>query len=137
MSIINAENLVLGRLASNVAKRLLNGEEVIIVNAEKSIVTGSKESILAEYKHKRELSHARKGPYYPKSPDRILKRTVRGMIPYKKPSGKEALRRLKIYIGVPKGLSDKHLETIDAAGASRSVRYMTLGEVSKLLGAKF
>lgn len=137
MKIINAENLVLGRLASNVAKRLLNGEEIIIVNAEKSIVTGSKESIMANYKHKRKLTHARKGPYYPKSPDRILKRTVRGMIPYKKQSGKDALKRLKIYIGVPKGMSDKKLETVEAAGASRAVRHMTLGEVSKLLGAKF
>jgi large subunit ribosomal protein L13 len=137
MNVISAENLVLGRLASNVAKRLLNGEEIAIVNAEKTVITGSRENILREFRERRKLVHPRKGPYYPKSPERILRRTVRGMIPYKKPSGKQAYKRLKVYIGVPKELSKKELNTIESAHATGAVKYMTLGEVSKLLGSKY
>jgi large subunit ribosomal protein L13 len=136
MNVISAENLVLGRLASNVAKRLLKGEEIIIVNAEKTIITGSRDSILKDYRERRKLVHPRKGPYYPKSPDRILKRSVRGMIPYKKSSGKEAFKRLKVYQGVPKELSGKEIQTIESAQAAGTVKYITLGEVSKLLGSK-
>ena len=43
VTLINADGLILGRMASKVAKRLLNGEEVIIVNAEKSRALGKKE----------------------------------------------------------------------------------------------
>jgi len=137
MIVIDAENLILGRLASHVAKMLLNGTEVRIVNAEKAIISGSKKSIMEEYHQKRRVGSARKGPYYPRMPDRILKRTIRGMISYKKPSGKEALKRLLVYIGVPKELKDKELSTIPRASAAGKVKYIELGEVSKQLGAKF
>ena len=56
-------------------------DKVVIVNAEKAIVTGSPASIMATYHAKYELNHARKGPYFPRMPDMILKRTVRGMLP--------------------------------------------------------
>lgn len=137
MIVIDAENLILGRLASHVAKLLLNGTEVRIVNAEKAIVSGSKKSIIEDYYQKRRVGSARKGPYYPRMPDRILKRTIRGMMPYKKPSGKEAMKRLQVYIGVPKELKNKELSTIPRASATGKVKYIELGEVSKQLGAKF
>ncbi|MEE9150902.1 MAG: 50S ribosomal protein L13 [Thermoplasmata archaeon] len=137
MIVIDAENMILGRLASHVAKLLLNKTEVIIVNAEKAIISGSKKSIIDEYYGKRRVGTARKGPFYPRMPDKILKRTIRGMIPYKKASGKEALKRLRVYIGVPKELKDKELSTIPKANATGKVKYMELGEVSRHLGAKF
>ena len=43
VTIIDGEGLVLGRLASTVSKRLLNGEEITIVNAEKIIISGNKD----------------------------------------------------------------------------------------------
>jgi large subunit ribosomal protein L13 len=70
-------------------------------------------------------------------PDRILKRTIRGMIPYKKTTGKEALKRLKVYIGVPSDLEEETLNTIEGASAEGKVKYILLGDVSKQLGAKF
>ena len=136
MKLINAEGLVVGRLASNVAKQILNGEEVVIVNAEKAVISGSRKAILTEYRGRRELTHARKGPHYPRMPDRILKRTVRGMIPYQTPRGRTAYKNLKVYIGVPKEFEKKKFETV--AGASKvPARFLTLGEVSESLGAKF
>ena len=107
LKLINAEGLVVGRLASNVAKQILNGEEVIIVNAEKALISGSRKAILTEYQGRRKLTHARKGPHYPRMPDRILKRTVRGMIPYQTPRGRTAYKNLKVYIGVPKEFEKK------------------------------
>ena len=137
MVVIDAENLILGRLASHCAKMLLNGDEVTVVNAEKSVISGSKKRITADYFQKRQVGGVRKGPYYPRMPDRILKRTIRGMIPYKKPLGKKAYSRLKVHIGVPNELKDKKLSTIADASAEGKVKYMQLGEVSKQLGAKF
>ena len=137
MKIINAEGLIMGRLASHVAKALLDGEEIAIVNAEKAILTGSKKMLMAEFKKRRKLVHARKGPYYPRMPDRILKRSVRGMIPYQKPHGRQAFKRLKVYIGLPAEFKDEKLETIETAALSDARKYMHLGDISKGLGAKF
>jgi len=137
MVIIDAENLILGRLASETAKLILKGTEVTIVNAEKAIVSGSKDNIMDEYRQRKNVGDQRKGPYYPRMPDMIIKRTIRGMVPYKKPSGKEALKRLKVFIGVPRELEGQELSTIPKASAAGKVKYMELGEVSRQLGAKF
>lgn len=135
MAIIDAKGLVLGRLASHAAKRLEKGEEIIIINAEKAIIVGNKDAIISEYRKKREIGGPRKGPFFPRMPDRILKRTIRGMIPYQKPKGRQALKRLKVYIAKPREL-DGEIESIEDA---RKVvdSYIELGEVSKALGAKF
>ncbi len=137
MVVINADNLILGRLASHTAKLLLKGEVVTIVNAEKTIISGSKKQVIADFFQKRNVGSARKGPYYPRMPDRIVKRTVRGMMPYKKPSGKAALKNLRVYIGVPKDLEGKEFITVKGASAAGKVKYVGLAEVSRELGAKF
>ena len=110
--VYNAEDKILGRLASIVAKKLISakkaGEDtrVIIVNAEKAIVSGKRTSVMSDYRAKYELNHARKGPFFPRMPDQILKRTVRGMLPYQKnSSGRNALRSLRVEIGTPSDLS--------------------------------
>ncbi len=79
------------------------------------------------------------GPYFPKRPDRILKRTVRGMLPYKRLRGKEAMARLKIHVGIPSDLKDAEHITIDDANMNRlsSNKYVRLGDISTYLGAKF
>ena len=142
MRIINAEGLILGRLASKVAKMLLEGEEVIIVNAEKAIITGNREDIFAKYKQRTELrtrTNPRRGPFYPKRSDEIVRRTVRGMLPWKTDRGRKAFRRLKVYVGIPKEFKDKEIETISEAHMSRlaTPKYVTVGEVAKFLGGKF
>lgn len=142
MRIINADGLILGRMASKVAKMLLEGEEVVIVNAEKAIITGNREYIFAKYKQRtlfRSISNPRRGPFYPKRSDEIVRRTVRGMLPWKKDKGRKAFRKLKVYAGVPKEFEGKELETISEAHISRlaTPKFVTVGEVAKFLGGKF
>lgn len=136
MKIIDADGLILGRLSSMLAKQLLNGEEIVVINAEKSIITGKRKMIFAKYKKMRDLSHARKGPHYPRMPDMILKRTVRGMIPYQKPHGRKAIKNLKVYIGTPKEFENKKSESISSASSESLSQFVELGEVSRYLGAK-
>jgi large subunit ribosomal protein L13 len=135
--IIDAKGLVLGRLCTNVAKRLLNGEEVIIVNAEKAIVTGGKEDVVATFRHRRDVGTARMGPLYPRMPHLMLKRAVRGMLPYKRPHGRAAYKNLKVHISVPAELKGKKFETVEEASRLNTQRFITLGEVAKILGATF
>ena len=146
--VYNAEDKVLGRLASVVAKQLITakkaGEDtrVIIVNAEKAIVTGKRSTILSDYRAKYELNHPRKGPFFPRMPDQILKRTVRGMLPYQKnSSGRNALRALRVEIGTPSDLSGDlpdGCEWGDSTKIDRPLpeRFVRLGEISKELGVK-
>ena len=137
MKIIDASECVMGRLASSVAKSLLNGEEVHIINAENAVISGSKEMVFGEYISKRNLNHPRKGPYYPRMPHMMLKRAVRGMIPYQKPKGREAFKRLKVDVGTPLALQKEKAETIEKAKMNNSTKYIRLGDVSENLGAKF
>ena len=137
VEIIDAKGLIIGRLGTHVAKKLLSNKEleIAIVNAEKAIVSGSRKMVLTQYKGKRELNHPRKGPYFPKMPDRILKRTIRGMLPYQQPKGRDALKRVKVYIGIPKELEGKKMKTVDSAKNRNLESYMELEEVSRILGA--
>ena len=137
MKIIDASNCIMGRLASSVAKSLLNGEQIHVINAEQAVISGTRDGILSEYIAKRNLNHPRKGPFYPRMPHLMLKRAVRGMIPYQRPKGREAFKRLRIDIGKPSEVSKDNIETIDKAKMNNYTNYITLGEVSKVLGAKF
>ena len=115
ISIIDAKNAVLGRLASTIAKRLLNGETIVIVNAEQSLISGNERFITEKYKNrikKKTKSNPLKGPFYPRRSDLIFKRTVRGMLPYKNKRGKDAYERLYIYNSIPEPIKDKKFEQI-------------------------
>ncbi len=131
--IIDATGLTLGRLSTNAAKRILKGEEVAIINSEKAIISGKKSSIKEKYKAKREVGTYRKGPFFPRKPDQIVKRTIRGMIPYQKPHGRTAFKRLKCYSGIPDEFKEKKAEKIPEA-EKQPVDFMTVEELSKFLG---
>ena len=83
MKIIDATNLKLGRLASKVAKEALSGEQVSVVNAEKAVITGRKKDIFSTYREKTDVGSRYKGPFFPRVPHLIVRRTIRGMLPYK------------------------------------------------------
>ncbi|MBX8631715.1 MAG: 50S ribosomal protein L13 [Thermoplasmata archaeon] len=134
MIVVDADGAVLGRLSSSIAKRLLNGEEITVINAEKALVSGSAERSYQEYFSAYQRGKAIKGPYYPRMPDGIFRRTVRGMLPMKTARGKSAYRRLKVYTGVPKQIGDIKPELQKAP--QRGKRYTRLGEISELLGAR-
>lgn len=136
VTIIDADGVVLGRMATDVARRLLDGEDIAIVNSEKAIITGKKATIKNRYKEKREVGTYRKGPFFPRMPDRLVKRTVRGMIPYQTPHGRKAYKRLKCYIDVPKEFDGKKFEKISSA-EKQPAEFMTVAELARSLGAKF
>lgn len=140
MAVINAENLVLGRLASIVAERALKGETIDIVNAEKAIIIGHENSIVEKWKRRIDLSakgNPRKGPKFPKRPDRMLRRAIAGMLPTESIRGRKALKRVRVFIGIPERFKDKELETIKIAQYNGKEEAITLGELSKKLGGKW
>ncbi|MHC1610988.1 MAG: 50S ribosomal protein L13 [Candidatus Methanospirareceae archaeon] len=137
VEIIDGEGLILGRLASAVAKKLLSEKdtEVVIVNAERVVISGSKERTFKDYKAKRDRGSREKGPFFPKMPDRIVKRTIRGMLPYKRAKGRDAFSRLKVYPGIPEEYETAERGRVESASAERlSRKYVTVGEVSEELG---
>lgn len=138
--VIDASNLILGRLASTVAKRLLNGERIIIVNAERAMVSGNKESVIEEAKSRleiRTLGAKSKSPKHPRRPDGIVRRTVRGMLPWDKPKGKEAYKRLKVCVGIPNDLKKTTHQTLfEASAIGIRTSLTTIGEIAKSIGWK-
>ena len=137
MKVIDASGCIMGRLASHAAKSLLNGDEIHIINAEEAVISGNKDSVIGEYVEKRQLNHPRKGPFYPRMPHLMLKRAVRGMIPYQKPRGREAFKRLRVDIGKPASINNEKIVIVDKAQMNDNTKYVSLGDVSKILGAKF
>ncbi len=133
--IIDATELILGRMASIVAKPLLQGERIVIVNAEKSIISGKRLSRVKERKTFLEVGHPRKGPFHSRRPDQILRKTVRGMLPIRKPRGREAYKRLRVFIGTPEEFKGVETQTIHDANAGKlKCPYITLGELAKEIG---
>ncbi|WP_290597370.1 MULTISPECIES: 50S ribosomal protein L13 [unclassified Archaeoglobus] len=136
-TVIDASGHILGRLSSKIAKRLLNGEKIVVVNAEKVVITGEKYMVFERYKERYDRGSKEKGPYFPRHPEKIFKRTVRGMLPWKSSRGREAYRNLRVFMGVPEELKDKNFERIEDAileKVSKTDKYVTLAEVSRYLG---
>ncbi len=137
IEIIDGEGLILGRLASAVAKKLLTEKdtEIVIVNAERVVISGSKERTFKDYKVKKDRGSKEQGPFFPKMPDRIVKRTIRGMLPYKQAKGRDAFSRLKVYLSIPEEYESAERGKVESASAERlSRKYVTVGEVSEKLG---
>jgi len=110
MKIIDATGLIVGRMATQVAKAAMMGETVAVVNSEKAIFSGRREMVLGEFKNIENKATPYKGPFRVRLPDRILRRTIRGMLPIEKARGREAFKRVMCYIGVPSEFKDKKLE---------------------------
>lgn len=127
--VINGENAVLGRLASRTAKSLLKGEEVSIINAGKIIITGDRKLILNRYLERRRMGSPQHGPFFPKKPDHIVRRTVRGMLPYKTARGRQAMKRLHVYTAAPAGLEAKKEPT------EIRTSYVTVAKIAENLGS--
>ena len=134
-SVVNGDGLILGRLCSKVAKRLLNGERIIIVNAEKIVISGKRRSKVAEAHKFLEVGAPDRGPFHSRRPDRIVRKTVRGMVPWQQPKGKTAYKRLKVFMGIPEEFKNLKMETVDQANASKLTGpHFTLGELAIEIG---
>jgi large subunit ribosomal protein L13 len=137
--VFDAKDKVLGRMGSAVAKELLNGGKVAVINAELSFITGNKGSIIARYKTRlrlQEKENPEHSPYWPRRPDMLVRRIIRGMLPYhKKPSGKAAYRRLRVYSGVPPELAKMKPINVDTKNPKMMyVKSLYIKELSKALG---
>lgn len=139
MIIYDADGQILGRLSSVIAKKLLADEGVVVVNAERAVVSGSKRATVSHYKVRVKRGDPFKGPFFPRTPDGIFRRSVRGMLPLKKAKGKKAYKRLRVHIGIPaelRGKTDKFEKAKVADVANLRTKSITLGELSVALGAK-
>jgi large subunit ribosomal protein L13 len=137
---IDAANCIAGRICSRVSKILLQGKMVSIVNAEKAMLSGNKYATIEAYKKNLEVSSATNpihGPFHPRRPDTILTRMVRGMLPKRKSHGKVALKKLRVYNGIPEKLKKADFETFDDCKIGKSPSYyVTMGEIAKQIGWK-
>lgn len=111
--VIDAEGKTLGRLASEVAKRLRGkhkpiytphvdtGDYIIVVNAEKIQVTGNKAKDKMYYKHTGYIGNMKSISFekqIAKKPELVIETAVKGMLP-KNPLGRAMYRKLKVYAG--------------------------------------
>jgi large subunit ribosomal protein L13 len=100
--LMDAKNKILGRFCSQVAKKALLGERIVIINAKDAIISGSKRDIHEKYLNKLNISTAtnpKRGPFWPRRPDTFMRNIIKKMLPTKKIRGKEALKRVHVYIG--------------------------------------
>lgn len=131
--IIDAEDAILGRLSSFAAKHLLKGENVDIINAERAIITGNSEGIENKYLERVQRGSPQHGPYYPSTPNLMVKRTIRGMLPYKKPSGMAAFKRLRVYSGMPKALEGKEIMRFAEKQKPVECQFIRIEDISRKL----
>jgi large subunit ribosomal protein L13 len=138
---VDASGQILGRLASIVAKKLLEGYNVYVFNVEKAVLSGERLRVIEGYKLllkvKTHLNPEKSGIRRPRSPVNIFKRAVRGMLPMDKPRGRMAYKRLRVFIGVPPEFAGVQLIQFPEAAVTRlKGKYITVAEVAKALGWK-
>lgn len=135
MQVVDGNNMIFGRLASQVAKKLLRGEEIHLINAERIVIIGKPEQIAQRYLTKRGIRHKgrpEKSPMWPKVPHMLVKRMVRGMLPRTSLRGIAALKRLRVYTGNPKKLeAGVKIENASFDGFSK---HITIHELCKNIG---
>ena len=131
--ILDGDRCILGRLASYAVKQTLQGNSIAILNCEKVFITGNKQDILERYlkKRARGKSGKMKGPLFPTSPDKIMRRTIRGMMKYKEGRFKPAFKKIKCYNGVPEEYQKAEKSSICKVEDGK--KGISLGELSRLL----
>ncbi len=136
--IIDAKDLILGRMSTVIAKKALEGDKVDVVNCEKAVVSGSRREVIEKFKHKASRATIAKGPYVSRMPDRFVRRIIRGMLPYKFEKGRKAFERIMCHIGIPKEFEGKKFESIDNANANKRklTKFVTVHEICREMGAK-
>ncbi len=137
MTVIDGDGLILGRMASIVAKRLLEGQRIDLVNTEKIVISGKRLQVINERKEFLEVGGRNRGPVHWRQPHMIVRRTIRGMLPYRKARGREAFKRLRVHIGVPEELEGAEAEGLTEAHSARlGRRSITVGELAESIGWK-
>jgi len=102
--IIDAKRHVFGRLASIVAKSLLQGDYIVVLRCEEIVLSGPffRQKLRWRRKmRKRMNTNPSRGPFHFRSPSQMFFRCVRGMVRHKTKRGQIALSHLKVFEGVP------------------------------------
>ena len=135
MKIIDGKGLVMGRLASYVAKELLKGEEIAVINCSQVIVTGNKKTFEKEFKEKRsKMGSSLKGPKHHRTSEKIVKRAIRGMLPnHREGRGRIAFKRVKCYNTIPKELEGKKTFKMNV---KKKIKPNKVGELEKWVWIK-
>jgi large subunit ribosomal protein L13 len=131
--VVDADGLVLGRMATEVAtvlrgkhkaifaRHVDTGDHVIVVNAAKVVVTADKAAKKVHYRHSGYpggLKRERYGDVLATKPEEAVRRAVRGMLP-KGPLGRQMLRKLKVYAGPAHPHTAQSPQPLDLPGAKR------------------
>jgi large subunit ribosomal protein L13 len=129
-------------MASEAAKQALMGEEVVIVNAEKAYVSGDMRTVFRENAEKLEIKNKanfNRGPYHPKRPDNYVRRAIRGMLPYSRIRGREAYKRVRVYVGVPEAELKSRSITLPKKEAPKKKlrRKVTVAEICRYIGGSW
>ena len=136
--IIDAKDSILGRLGSYVAKQVLLGNKVDVINCEECVVSGRKQAVLHEYIRRLHRKAPTKAPYFYSRPDMLVKRTIRGMLPFKRARGRENFKNIKCYIGVPENLRNEKAIKIENANIEKlhSSDYLKIKDICRAVGWK-
>lgn len=142
--IIDAKDHLMGRLASVIAKCLLQGQKLVVVRCEQIQISGNfyrnKLKVL-DYLRKRMNTKPSRGPYHFRAPSKCLFKVVRGMIPHKTKRGMEALNRLKVFDGIPPPYDRQKRMVIPSALRVLKLKpgrkFCTLGRLSTETGWKY
>ena len=143
--LLDATDQILGRFCSQVAKRALLGERIVIINAKDAIISGNQRDIHEKYLAKLNISTAtnpRRGPFWPRRPDTFMRNVIKKMLPRKKRRGKEALRMVHIYISdIPERFKNRYQKLVpneiphaDKKRLSYYNKYITLDNLCTRIG---
>jgi large subunit ribosomal protein L13 len=135
---INAENLIVGRIASVAAKQALLGEPVEIINCDRAVISGSRQHQYAEWLRKVKMGTHRKGPFYRRQSNMLVKRIIRGMLPHKQQKGALALKRITCFSCIPPDVKKEDYKTIESADVRKleSTKYVYIKDICKVMGGK-
>ncbi len=138
VKVYDAEKMVIGRLGTRVAKDALMGNDVVIINAEKAIITGGRRFLISAFKEKRDIRTATNhnlGPFHERRPDMMVRRMIRGMLPWPTPRAKAAYKRVKVYMGVPEKYRDAERIVLEKSRyVSMKRKYIQVSDLSHELG---
>jgi large subunit ribosomal protein L13 len=140
--IVDAANLIMGRLCSQIAKKLLYGKNIVIINAKDGVISGRRNQVLEKYvhlRHIRTLSNPRRGPFHSSRPDTFLRQKMKFMLP-KNIRGREAYQRVQVFIaGIPNAKKEQFgkMEALIIKKASSdrlSRKFVTIADVCMNMG---
>jgi len=135
MIIVDGKGMIFGRMASRIAKAVIQGEEVHLINAEEMVISGDPKAITGKFLVRRRVQHKgtpEHSPKWSKVPHMLVKRMIRGMLPFKAPRGRAAFKRLMVYSGNPKKMEAG--KKFESAEPKRGSRFMRVLDLCRMMG---